>query len=105
LLLHPAMMPACDLHPAGRDQGRRRQMSSDRQDALLAEVARVKRALGMALAELCRINAGCPSDVNAEIWEAFEWTGGDGDGLSRQIDYISQMKKTIRSRPAAGGGE
>ena len=78
-------------------------MNGDRQVALLAEMARVKRALGMALAELCRINSGCPSDANAEIWEAFEWMGGDGDALSRQIDFMLQMKQTAGSSPAAGG--
>ena len=73
-------------------------MNIDRQEALLAELGRVKRALGMALAELCRINSGCPSDANAEIWEAFEWMGGDGDALSRQIDFIAQMKASAGSQ-------
>jgi hypothetical protein len=78
-------------------------MESNRQEHLRAELARMKRAIGIALAELCRINSGSPSDANAEIWEAFEWMGGDGDALSRQIDFISQLKKASGNRPAAGG--
>ena len=78
-------------------------MESNRQEYLRETLAQMKRAIGIALAELCRINSGCPSDANGEIWEAFEWMGGDGDALGRQIDFISQMKKTSGSHPAAGG--
>lgn len=79
-------------------------MNSDRQNALLAELGRIKRALGMALAELCRINAGCPSDANGEIWEAFEAVGGDGDALHHSIEFVREIKKTASTCQAAAGG-
>ena len=79
-------------------------MDTDQQGALLAELGRVKRALGMALAELCRINAGCPSDANMEIWEAFDNMGGDGDALFRSIEFIREMKQTASTSKASAGG-
>ena len=80
-------------------------MESDRQEYLRETLAQMKRAIGIALAELCRINSGCPSDANGEIWEAFEWMGGDGDALSREINFISGLRKASGSRPTAGGAQ
>ena len=79
-------------------------MVSEQMNAVAAELARLRRALGVALAELCRINSGCPSDVNAEIWEAFEVVGGDGDALYRSIEFVREMRKTASTAKASEGG-
>jgi hypothetical protein len=61
-------------------------------DYLLVEVGRMKRAIGVALAELCRINSGSPSDLNMEIWDEFDNMGGDADALHRTIEFIRGLR-------------
>ncbi len=63
-------------------------------EQLRAELEQVKRALGVALAELCRINSGVPTDSNQSLWQAFEAMGGDGDALDRSIVFVKRLKKS-----------
>lgn len=69
-------------------------------DYLLVEVCRMKRAIGVALAELCRINSGSPSDLNMEIWDEFYNMGGDADALRRTVEFVSGLRNRRKAREA-----
>jgi hypothetical protein len=72
--------------------------------ALRKEVQVIKRCLAYALAELCRISSNCPSDVNGEIWEAFDEMGGNAEALRAQIKMFSSFR-SLSLKAMAGGAE